>query len=169
VFFTTKMDGTLDVWDLFYKHNEPTLTVQVPGARSGCIGCDGCNAHCNGVILNVGRVLSMCLQVSDQALTCFGVHEGGSNIAAGTADGTCAVLQLSAGLYEMGVNEKAAINGMFDRETQREKNLDKALKEAKVKARKEAARKDDVPDNITPEQLQALEQEFRAATVDDAA
>jgi hypothetical protein len=29
VFFTTKMDGTLDVWDLFYKHNEPTLTVQV--------------------------------------------------------------------------------------------------------------------------------------------
>ena len=29
VFFTTKMDGTMDVWDLFYKHNEPTLTVQV--------------------------------------------------------------------------------------------------------------------------------------------
>lgn len=29
VFYTIKMDGTLDVWDLFYKHNEPTLTVQV--------------------------------------------------------------------------------------------------------------------------------------------
>ena len=29
VFFTVKMDGSMDIWDLYYKHNEPTLTVQV--------------------------------------------------------------------------------------------------------------------------------------------
>ncbi len=29
VFFTTKVDGTLDVWDLLYKHNKPLLSVQV--------------------------------------------------------------------------------------------------------------------------------------------
>uniref|UniRef100_A0A7S0V3I3 Uncharacterized protein n=1 Tax=Polytomella parva TaxID=51329 RepID=A0A7S0V3I3_9CHLO len=29
VFMTTKFDGTLDIWDLMYKHNEPTLQVQV--------------------------------------------------------------------------------------------------------------------------------------------
>lgn len=29
MFFTTRMDGALDVWDLFYKHNDPTLQVQV--------------------------------------------------------------------------------------------------------------------------------------------
>jgi hypothetical protein len=29
VFFTTKMDGTLDVWDYLFKQNEPTLTIQV--------------------------------------------------------------------------------------------------------------------------------------------
>lgn len=29
VFSTIKMDGTLDVWDYFYKQNDPTLTVQV--------------------------------------------------------------------------------------------------------------------------------------------
>jgi len=29
VFFTTKMDGELDVWDYYYKQNDPTLTVQV--------------------------------------------------------------------------------------------------------------------------------------------
>jgi len=29
VFFTTKMDGTLDVWDIFYKQHEPTLSMQV--------------------------------------------------------------------------------------------------------------------------------------------
>ena len=39
VFFTTKMDGTLDVWDLFYKHNEPTLTVQV---WNECVGYAPC-------------------------------------------------------------------------------------------------------------------------------
>mmetsp|Transcript_31317 Transcript_31317/g.43427 ORF Transcript_31317/g.43427 Transcript_31317/m.43427 type:complete len:570 (+) Transcript_31317:288-1997(+) len=29
VFFTIKMDGTLDVWDYFYKQNDPSLSVQV--------------------------------------------------------------------------------------------------------------------------------------------
>lgn len=29
VFFTTKMDGTLDVWDYVFKQNDPLLTVQV--------------------------------------------------------------------------------------------------------------------------------------------
>jgi len=29
VFFTTKMDGTLDVWDIFHKHNEPTFSTKV--------------------------------------------------------------------------------------------------------------------------------------------
>ena len=28
VFLTTKMDGTLDVWDYFYKQNDPTLSLQ---------------------------------------------------------------------------------------------------------------------------------------------
>lgn len=29
VFFVTKMDGTLDVWDIIFKQNNPTLTLQV--------------------------------------------------------------------------------------------------------------------------------------------
>jgi dynein intermediate chain 2 len=29
VFFTVRMDGALDVWDYFYKQNDPSLTVQV--------------------------------------------------------------------------------------------------------------------------------------------
>jgi len=29
VFLSTKMDGTLDVWDYFYKQNDPTLSLQV--------------------------------------------------------------------------------------------------------------------------------------------
>ena len=29
VFFTSAMDGTIDVWDIFFKQSSPTLTVQV--------------------------------------------------------------------------------------------------------------------------------------------
>ena len=29
VFFTTKKDGTLDVWDYLFKQNDPTLSIQV--------------------------------------------------------------------------------------------------------------------------------------------
>jgi hypothetical protein len=29
VFFTIKMDGELDVWDYYYKQNDPTLSVKV--------------------------------------------------------------------------------------------------------------------------------------------
>lgn len=30
VFFTVKMDGVLDVWDILFKQNEPTLSIKVP-------------------------------------------------------------------------------------------------------------------------------------------
>lgn len=29
VFYTTKMDGTLDVWDFVFKQNDPTLSIQI--------------------------------------------------------------------------------------------------------------------------------------------
>ncbi len=130
VFFTVKMDGTMDVWDLYYKHNKPSLTVQV----------------------------------LDHSLTTFAAHDLGATVAVGTADGSVTVLGLSAGLSEMALNERAAINNMFDRETAQEKNLEKAIKEAKVKARKEAARKDEVADNVTEEQLQQIVSDFMQAT-----
>jgi len=28
VLYTTKLDGTIDAWDLSYKHKQPVLTVQ---------------------------------------------------------------------------------------------------------------------------------------------
>ncbi|KAJ3091761.1 Dynein intermediate chain 2, axonemal [Quaeritorhiza haematococci] len=37
VFFTGKMDGTVDVWDYIFKQNDPTLTVQVCSAPIHCI------------------------------------------------------------------------------------------------------------------------------------
>jgi len=131
VFFTTKMDGTLDVWDLFYKHNDPTLQVHV----------------------------------TDKPLTAFAMQEAGAMCAIGSQDGQAYVLQLSPGLVEMAQNEKPGINGMFEREFLREKNLDKFQKEAKIRARREAQReKGDAVSSITPEELGKLEKEFYEAT-----
>lgn len=46
----------------------------------------------------------------------------------------------------------------------REKNLDKAAKEAKVKARREAARAADLADNVSDQDLAKLEDDFWEAT-----
>lgn len=33
VFFTVKMDGMLDVWDILFKQNDPTLSLKVSTPR----------------------------------------------------------------------------------------------------------------------------------------
>jgi len=40
LFLTTKMDGSLDVWDIFYKQNEPTLTMQVDDDGLYCVSIE---------------------------------------------------------------------------------------------------------------------------------
>ncbi|KAJ3384875.1 Dynein intermediate chain 2, axonemal [Lobulomyces angularis] len=37
VFYTGKMDGTLDAWDFIFKQNEPTLTIQVCNSPIHCV------------------------------------------------------------------------------------------------------------------------------------
>ncbi|KAI8806510.1 WD40-repeat-containing domain protein [Cladochytrium replicatum] len=37
VFFTSKLDGTVDIWDNVFKQNDPTLTIQVCEAPLHCI------------------------------------------------------------------------------------------------------------------------------------
>lgn len=59
------------------------------------------------------------VQVSDQALTAFGVRDDGAVLGCGTADGCCSVMQLSSALVDMVPNEKQTVNAMFERETLR--------------------------------------------------
>jgi dynein intermediate chain 2 len=39
VFFTSQSDGSLSCWDLFYKHNEPTLRVGSTVSVHQCCCC----------------------------------------------------------------------------------------------------------------------------------
>ncbi|KAM5273358.1 dynein axonemal intermediate chain 2 [Ctenodactylus gundi] len=48
VFFTTKMDGTLDVWDIAFKHCDPTLSLKVCDEALFCLRVqdNGCLMAC---------------------------------------------------------------------------------------------------------------------------
>lgn len=61
VFFTIQEDGTLDVWDYFFKQNDPTLSVQVidcpltsmkPDARGKRLALGAANGSCTMLELN---------------------------------------------------------------------------------------------------------------------
>jgi dynein intermediate chain 2, axonemal len=61
VFFTTRQDGVLDVWDIYFKHQEPTLQVQVSDKPLTCLANTTSGEHL--VIGNQGGSCSV-LQLS---------------------------------------------------------------------------------------------------------
>lgn len=132
VFFTTRQDGCLDVWDLYFKHQEPTLQVQVASAP----------------------------------LTCVANSSSGEMLAVGSSRGACSIVQLNEAMWVSPKEEKSAINAMLEREGLREKNLEKTIKEARLKAKKEANRKDGAADAgaACEEDLDQLEEGFYSGT-----
>ncbi|BDA50396.1 Dynein intermediate chain 2, axonemal [Coccomyxa sp. Obi] len=122
--------------------------------------------------LNSQTAPALSMQVADCALTSLRVHEGGGLVAVGCADGTTSVLQMSSSLVDVQPGEKAATLAMLERETAREKNLEKAQKEAKVRARKTTiavvAPRDDDPHEV-PTAAAETEVEATADSYDDIA
>ncbi|KAG4098935.1 WD40-repeat-containing domain protein [Neocallimastix lanati (nom. inval.)] len=104
VLYTTKMDGSIDVWDLLLQQNDPILTFQV------------CNAPIHTI------------QAQDQ----------GKMLAVGARDGTTTLLGLSESLINIQNNEKKVFSEMLEREGKREKALESALREKRVKQLKKA-------------------------------
>ena len=66
MFFTARADGALDVWDLYFKHQEPTLQVQVTDAPLTCLANTASGEH-----LVVGAASGSCavLQLSSSMWT----------------------------------------------------------------------------------------------------
>ena len=67
---------------------------------------------------------------------------GGRLVAVGDTNGMISLMEVSEGLATSQSNEKAAISGMFERETKREKNLEMRLKEQKRKIQNSQGEKD---------------------------
>ncbi|KAI8915968.1 WD40-repeat-containing domain protein [Gorgonomyces haynaldii] len=100
VFFTSKMDGSIDVWDYIFKQNEPTLTVQVASSPIHSIKA----------------------------------QEHGKILAAAARDGSTTIFSLSDGLSKIQQNEKKIFSEMLERELKREKTMEAAAREKRIKA-----------------------------------
>ena len=100
VFFTSKMDGSVDIWDYIFKQNEPTLSIQVANAPIHSVKA----------------------------------QEHGKLVAASARDGSTAILELSDGLSKQQNNEKKIFSEMLERELKREKTMEAAAREKRIKA-----------------------------------
>lgn len=103
VFFTVKTDGVLDVWDLLFKQNGPTLSVKVRGAPVAA-SPGPASPH-----------LSVCLapvQVCEEALLSLRVQDNGRLVACGSQQGAATLLDLSPGLCALQRNEKSLVSAV---------------------------------------------------------
>lgn len=94
VFFVTRMDGVVDIWDYFYRQNEVAYSHKVGDAMLSSISVQGGN------------------------------NDGGKLVAVGDVTGTVSLLEVCESLAVSQANEKKAIDLMFEREMKQEKNLE---------------------------------------------
>ena len=139
VFYVTRMDGVVDIWDYFYRQNEVAYSHKVGDAPLSTISVQGT------------------------------MQSGGRLVAVGDTNGTVSLLEVCDSLASPQPNEKAAINGMFERETKQEKNLElreRDLRRAKAAqeeaSKKEAADKKDGKDEKMEELLRKVDADFLA-------
>ena len=138
VFFVTRMDGVVDIWDYFYRQNEIALTHKV---------CDA-------------------------PLSSISIHNKGKLVAVGDDHGTVSLLEVSDSLAKGNANEKLAMHGMFERETQRERNLMVLARDSSRQKKNEAsitgssnAKTDD--DSTVEEMLMNIDKKFLELVKED--
>ena len=144
VFFVTRMDGVVDVWDFFHRQNEVAYSHKVGDAALSSISVQGNS------------------------------QGGGKLVAVGDVNGTVSLLEVCDSLALQQQNEKSAVNNMFERETKREKNLEirerdikrtKALEEERLK--KASAENNEENDAKVEEMIRRVEEDFLKAIKDD--
>ena len=139
VFYVTRMDGVVDIWDFFYSQNEVAYSHKVGDAALSSVSVQGTP------------------------------QSGGRLVAVGDVNGTVSLLEVCDSLAVPQSNEKAAIGGMLDREQKREKNLESRAKEIarrndqlKREKEREAQEKKDGKDDKMEEILRKVDAEFLA-------
>jgi len=109
-------------------------------------------------ILRSHKTPVLSASVADAPLTAMAVEvaQSAGLQAVGTADGTTVVVRPSGSLMHATEDESTAVSTMFERECGRERALEKAEKEAKGRARKDAARAAEPVTRVTEEDLQKV-------------
>lgn len=142
MFYVTRMDGVVDVWDYYQRQSTPTYSHKVSDAALSSISVQG----------------------SPQG-------GGGKLVAVGDVNGTVSLLEVSDNLAQVQPNEKLMMGAMFERESKREENLEKRAL-ALARAAKAASSRKDVPaaepevdprDAAMEETLKKVDADFLAA------
>ena len=108
VFYVTRSDGVVDVWDITHNQNEVAYSHKVSDTALSSISIEG------------------------------NTTGGGKLVALGDANGTVSMLEVCDSLAVPQQNEKSAVNAILERETKREKNLEARERDVKrVKAQEE--------------------------------
>mmetsp|Transcript_9082 Transcript_9082/g.8962 ORF Transcript_9082/g.8962 Transcript_9082/m.8962 type:complete len:603 (-) Transcript_9082:172-1980(-) len=94
VFFVTRMDGVVDIWDYFYRQNEVAYSHKVGDSQLSSMAVQGT------------------------------IQSGGKLVAMGDVTGTVSLLEVCESLAAPQANERKAIDLMFEREMKQEKNLE---------------------------------------------
>merc|ERR1711988_811580 len=137
VFFVTRMDGVVDIWDYFYRQNEVAYSHKVGDAGLSSIAVQG------------------------------NPQSGGRLMAVGDVQGTVSLLEVCESLADQQPSEKQSINAMFERETKREKNLESREREMKRQKKqfedekkKEGTEKKDGKDEKMEDLLRQVDADF---------
>lgn len=112
LFFVTRKDGWLDIWDYYYRQNEPALSQKIS------------DSSLTSIKLNVVTGTSQIGNYSPDV---------GKYCAIGDAAETIILLQLCDSLHKPQHEERAVISEIFEREKSREENLKKQRLENEVR------------------------------------
>jgi dynein intermediate chain 2, axonemal len=139
VFFVTRMDGVVDIWDYFYRQNEVAYSHKVGDEKLSSISVQG------------------------------GTGTGGKLVAVGDVSGTISLLEVCESLAVSQANERKAIDLMFEREMKQEKNLEireRDLKKSRAaeldQKSKESQDKKDAKDEKMEALLRKVDADFLA-------
>lgn len=105
VFYVTRMDGVVDVWDYYYRQNAVAYSHKVGDHSLSSISVQGTT------------------------------QSGGRLVAVGDVNGTVSLLEVCDGLAQPQANEKAALLNQLERQAKREKNLEKRAVELARRAK----------------------------------
>lgn len=140
VFYVTRDDGVLDVWDISHNQNEVAYSHKVSDAALSSISVQG------------------------------NTQEGGKLVAVGDVNGTVSLLEVCDSLAKARPNEKSTVNALLERETKKEKNLEVRQREIKLKAKMNGARRANTEDeegDVEKDEenlFASLEEEFMSMT-----
>ena len=144
VFYVTRSDGVMDIWDISHTQNEVAYSHKVSDAALSSISIDGTT------------------------------QGGGKLVAVGDANGTVSMLEVCDSLAVPQLNEKSAVNAMLERETKRERIFEvreREVKRAKAqeeeRKRREEKEAEGESNDKDAEAMRQLEEEFFRLTKDD--